>query len=80
MKHFEPKSYQQDVLNSTRLYFERIHELGKANTETFDRFAFAVGVAVYHTPYAFGSNIFCDARFHFDQNEFPGPFVSGVLF
>jgi type III restriction enzyme len=32
MKHFEPKSYQQDVLNSTRLYFERIHELGKANT------------------------------------------------
>jgi type III restriction enzyme len=31
MKAFTTKSYQQDVLNSTKAYFERIHEDGDAN-------------------------------------------------
>lgn len=32
MTAFTTKSYQQDVLNSTKAYFERIHEEGDANT------------------------------------------------
>ena len=31
MTAFTTKSYQQDVLNSTKAYFERIHEDGDAN-------------------------------------------------
>lgn len=35
MRHFEPKTYQQQVLDSIRLFFQDCHTIGKASTAFF---------------------------------------------
>lgn len=37
MKYFEPKEYQREVLNSTRIYFDACHSEGNAATALVKR-------------------------------------------